>query len=109
MSKYQDALNYQKACWNMKLNSQPNFRPTHLKRSFNVLQEALNELEGTKQRLKRYFDILRDEEYWRDVRLIEEVTTLREELEKGSGSEYVKELLDRIEDLKEKLYGNDDE
>jgi ribosome assembly protein YihI (activator of Der GTPase) len=54
--------------------------------------------------------ILEKQKLLDDLRNIrEEINQLEEELEKGSGSEYVKELLDRIEYLKEKLYGNDDE
>lgn len=42
---YQEALNYQKSCWHMKLNTQPNLVPSHLEKSYNVLQEAISKAE----------------------------------------------------------------
>ena len=50
-----------------------------------------DKLEGMKQKVKRYFEILSDEEYWRDIGLINELSSLERELKQIWESEEEKD------------------
>ena len=49
-------------------------------KKFDQAKIEHDKLEGMKQKVKRYFEILSDEEYRRDIGLINEVTELERKL-----------------------------
>jgi hypothetical protein len=55
---------------------------------YHVLpQKEYMELVELKQKVKRFFEILSDEEYWRDINLIHELQSLERELKEAWKSE----------------------